>query len=114
VSALSEIGELEHARRLCERMLSFASPLDLFGEEIDPQTGRHLGNFPQAFTHLALINAVMHIIHAEQDAATAAPLAPKTVDEGQAETDAAEASVEVEASLATPRPWTGGNGSGVG
>ena len=62
VSALSEIGEHERARRLCERMLSFASPLELYAEEIDPRTGRHLGNFPQAFTHLALINAVQHVI----------------------------------------------------
>ena len=65
VSALVEIGELDRARRMCEKLLAQASPLDLFGEEIDPETGRHLGNFPQAFTHLALINAVMHVIHAE-------------------------------------------------
>jgi GH15 family glucan-1,4-alpha-glucosidase len=65
-SALCEIGEVERARRLCEKLLSYASPLQLYAEEIDPETGRHLGNFPQAFTHLALINAVMHIIRAEQ------------------------------------------------
>nr|MBA2253963.1 glycoside hydrolase family 15 protein [Chloroflexota bacterium] len=65
VSALVEIGEVARARRLCERLLSFASPLGLYGEEIDPSTGRHLGNFPQAFTHLALINAAMHVIHAD-------------------------------------------------
>ena len=66
VSALVEIGELARARALCEKLLSFASPLPLYAEEIDAATGRHLGNFPQAFTHLALINAVMHIIRAEQ------------------------------------------------
>ena len=49
-------------RQLCEKLLSFASPLGLYAEEIDPRSGRHLGNFPQAFTHLALINAVMHVI----------------------------------------------------
>jgi alpha,alpha-trehalase len=65
VSALVEIGEVERARRLCEKLLALASPLGLFGEEIDPENGRHLGNFPQAFTHLALINAVMHVIRAE-------------------------------------------------
>ena len=50
------------------RFLSYASPLLLYGEEIDPRSGRHLGNFPQAFTHLALINAVMHVIRKEQAA----------------------------------------------
>ena len=65
VSALAEIGEHDRARSLCEKMLSFASPLGLYAEEIDPRSGRHLGNFPQAFTHLALINAVMHIIRAD-------------------------------------------------
>ncbi len=65
VSALVEIGELARARQLCEKLLSYASPLGLYAEELDPRTGRHLGNFPQAFTHLALINAVMHVIRAE-------------------------------------------------
>ena len=67
VSALAEIGEIERARELCEKLLSYASPLLLYAEEIDPHSGRHLGNFPQAFTHLALINAVMHIVSADQD-----------------------------------------------
>jgi GH15 family glucan-1,4-alpha-glucosidase len=66
VSALVEIGELSRARALCEKLLSYASPLALYAEQIDPITGRHLGNFPQAFTHLALINAVEHIITAER------------------------------------------------
>jgi len=66
VSALTEIGEIARARDLCEKLLSFASPLLLYAEEIDATTGRHLGNFPQAFTHLALINAVVHVIRAEQ------------------------------------------------
>ena len=68
VSALVEIGELPRARRLCEKLLAYASPLGLYGEEIDPGSGRHLGNFPQAFTHLALINAVVHVISAERAA----------------------------------------------
>src|SRR4051794_28721685 len=66
VAALVEIGEIDRARALCERLLSHASPLGLYAEEIDARSGRHLGNFPQAFTHLALINAVMHVIRAEQ------------------------------------------------
>ena len=66
VSALSEIGERERARVLCERLLSLASPLGLYAEELDAASGRHLGNFPQAFTHLALINAVAHVIADER------------------------------------------------
>jgi GH15 family glucan-1,4-alpha-glucosidase len=66
VSALVEIGEVQRGRDLCEKLLSYSSPLGLYAEEIDPRTGRHLGNFPQAFTHLALINAVMHVIRADQ------------------------------------------------
>jgi alpha,alpha-trehalase len=62
VSAFAHIGEHTRARELAEKLLSFASPLGLYAEEIDPRSGRHLGNFPQAFTHLALINAVMHVI----------------------------------------------------
>jgi hypothetical protein len=50
-------------------MLGYASPLQLYAEEIDARSGRHLGNFPQAFTHLALINAVMHVIRADQQLA---------------------------------------------
>ena len=66
VSALVEIGEVSRARHLCQRLLGFASPLKLYAEEIDTRNGRHLGNFPQAFTHLALINAVVHVIRAEE------------------------------------------------
>jgi GH15 family glucan-1,4-alpha-glucosidase len=62
VTALSEIGEKARAKAVCEKMLSLASPLGLYGEEIEAESGRHLGNFPQAFTHLALINAVQHVI----------------------------------------------------
>ncbi len=66
VSALSEIGEQARARALCERLLESAGWLDLYAEELDAKSGRHLGNFPQAFTHLALINAVSHVIADEQ------------------------------------------------
>jgi GH15 family glucan-1,4-alpha-glucosidase len=66
VSALVAIGELKRGRGLCERLLSLASELGLYAEEIDPRTGRHLGNFPQALTHLALVNAVMSVVRAER------------------------------------------------
>ncbi len=68
VSALSEIGEPRRARALCERLLEAAGWLDLYAEELEATSGRHLGNFPQAFTHLALINAVSHVIADEQRA----------------------------------------------
>jgi GH15 family glucan-1,4-alpha-glucosidase len=66
VSALSEIGEQARARVLCERLLESAGWLDLYAEELEARSGRHLGNYPQAFTHLALINAVSHVIADEQ------------------------------------------------
>jgi alpha,alpha-trehalase len=62
VSALSIIGETDRAIALCTKLLSLASPLQLYGEEIEAASGRHLGNFPQAFTHLALIDAVLRVI----------------------------------------------------
>ena len=65
VSALSIIGEEQRAQDLMERLLRIASPLGLFAEEFDVETGRHLGNFPQAFSHLALIEAAARIIAAE-------------------------------------------------
>ena len=66
VSALCEIGEVGKARKLCAKLLSFAGPLELYAEEIDAHSGQHLGNFPQAFTHLALINAVLHVVALEE------------------------------------------------
>ncbi|MCW2803338.1 MAG: glycoside hydrolase 15-related protein [Propionibacteriaceae bacterium] len=66
VSALAIIGEDQRARDLMERLLRVASPLGLFAEEFDVDTGRHLGNFPQAFSHLALIEAAGRIIAAER------------------------------------------------
>ena len=62
VSALAIVGELQRARDLMERLLRIASPLGLYAEEFDAATGRHLGNFPQAFSHLALIEAAARII----------------------------------------------------
>jgi alpha,alpha-trehalase len=62
VSALAVVGELQRARDLMERLLRIASPLGLYAEEFDASTGRHLGNFPQAFSHLALIEAAARIM----------------------------------------------------
>jgi GH15 family glucan-1,4-alpha-glucosidase len=62
VSALAMIGEQQAARDLMERLLRVSSPLGLYAEEFDAPTGRHLGNFPQAFSHLALIEAAARIV----------------------------------------------------
>jgi GH15 family glucan-1,4-alpha-glucosidase len=62
VSALAIIGELQEARDLMEKLLKVASPLGLYAEEFDVDTARHLGNFPQAFSHLALIEAAARIM----------------------------------------------------
>jgi GH15 family glucan-1,4-alpha-glucosidase len=66
VSALTIVGEVQRARDLMERLLRVASPLGLYAEEFDAATGRHLGNFPQAFSHLALLEAAGRIIVAER------------------------------------------------
>ena len=66
VSALAIVGQLQRARDLMERLLRVASPLGLYAEEFDAETGRHLGNFPQAFSHLALLEAAGRIIIPER------------------------------------------------
>ena len=66
VSALSIVGEHDRARDLMERLLRVTSPLGLYAEEFDVDTGYHLGNFPQAFSHLALIEAAGRIIATER------------------------------------------------
>ena len=66
VSALAIVGEMQQARDMLERLLKIASPLGLYAEEFDVVGARHLGNFPQAFSHLALIEAAARIIVAER------------------------------------------------
>ena len=65
VSALAIVGQTRRARELMERLVKAASPLGLYAEEFDVETGRHLGNFPQAFSHLALVEAAARLIVAE-------------------------------------------------
>ncbi len=59
--ALALAGRLDDAVRVFHHVLSFANPVGLFSEDIDPQSGALLGNFPQAYTHVGLINAAMTI-----------------------------------------------------
>ncbi len=66
VSALCVVGEHQRGKDLFERLLRIGSPLGLYAEEFDVDTGYHLGNFPQAFSHLALIEAAGRLILAER------------------------------------------------
>ena len=66
VSALTIVGETQRARDLLERLLRIASPLGLYAEEFEVDTARHLGNFPQAFSHLALLEAASRIVLADR------------------------------------------------
>ena len=77
----AEIGEVDRARRCARSCSSYATPLFLYAEEIDPHSGRHLGNFPQAFSHLALVNAVMHLIRADEQLSAEAAGSSGSVDE---------------------------------
>jgi GH15 family glucan-1,4-alpha-glucosidase len=65
VSALAIVGQTRRAIELMERLVKAASPLGLYAEVFYVETGRHLGNFPQAFSHLALVEAAARLIVAE-------------------------------------------------
>ena len=65
VAALTTIGELDRARGLAERLLAYGGRLGLYAEHIDPHSGRQLGNFPHALTHLALIDALLRLMRAD-------------------------------------------------
>jgi alpha,alpha-trehalase len=60
------VGEMQQASDLLEKLLRIASPLGLYAEEFEVGSARHLGNFPQAFSHLALIEAAHRIILSER------------------------------------------------
>ena len=72
VAALTTIGELERARGLAERLLAYGGRLGLYAEHIDPHSGRQLGNFPHALTHLAPIDALLRLMR-RRPAMTAPP-----------------------------------------
>ncbi len=65
---LALLGRIDEAHRLFERLLSLANDVGLLSEEYDPQAGRQLGNFPQAFTHVALVNTAHNLSQADAGA----------------------------------------------
>jgi GH15 family glucan-1,4-alpha-glucosidase len=79
VNALTAIGRVDEARDVFESVVEYASPLGLFAEEIDPETGRQLGNFPQAFSHIGLVNSALYLKEADADWATADKLGEPTL-----------------------------------
>jgi len=68
VDALYMLGRSDEARALFERLLALRNDVGLLAEEYDPASGRHLGNFPQAFSHVALINTAMNLSQGEKPA----------------------------------------------
>jgi hypothetical protein len=79
----------------------------LYAEEMEPHSGRHLGNFPQAFAHLALINAVMHIIRADQSLTEG----PEILTEAPGRLSV-QIGLELEPADAAPHPNASGDDAG--
>ena len=65
IDALVLSGRVNEARERFESILEYVSPLGLLAEEIDAETGTQLGNFPQAFSHIGLINSALYLGRAE-------------------------------------------------
>jgi GH15 family glucan-1,4-alpha-glucosidase len=66
LDCLTHAGRLDEADRLLERLLGLANDVGLYAEEVDPATGELLGNFPQAFTHMALVTSCAHLSAAKR------------------------------------------------
>ena len=65
VRALAESGRVAEATSLFHDLIALASPVGLYGEEMDPLTHHHLGNYPQALTHAALVQAALALRDAD-------------------------------------------------
>ena len=70
IENLCYLGQLEEARERFEALLKFGGPLGLYSEELDPDTGEYLGNYPQAFTHIGLINCAVTLQQAQEGTLT--------------------------------------------
>jgi GH15 family glucan-1,4-alpha-glucosidase len=68
IGCLIQLGRLEEAQRLFERVLSLSNHVGLFSEMVDPQSGDFLGNYPQAFTHIALVHTARNLDRALRQA----------------------------------------------
>lgn len=66
IDNLCYLGRVEEARRRFETILQCGGPLGLFAEELDPNSGKQLGNYPQAFTHIGLINSAVTLQRAQE------------------------------------------------
>jgi GH15 family glucan-1,4-alpha-glucosidase len=75
VECLARAGEAERARELFERLIEFCNDVGLLSEEIDPHSGELIGNFPQAFSHLGLIQAAIALDLPEASMSMQAPAA---------------------------------------
>jgi GH15 family glucan-1,4-alpha-glucosidase len=77
VQCLAKLGDVERAKELFERLAGFANDVGLLAEEVDPTTGELIGNFPQAFTHIGLVNAAWAIAQADDAALADGGLPPR-------------------------------------
>src|SRR5690606_16018758 len=83
VDALHGIGRREEAGTLFERLLGVRNDLGLLSEEFDPRTGRQLGNTPQAYSHVGLVNSARHLSGTHPATAPRAVRAEQQADEGE-------------------------------
>ena len=78
------LGRREDAMRLFKKLVALCNDVGLLSEEYDPRSRRHLGNFPQAFSHVALINTAYNLSHAEKPAEQRSELPKGTAESAEA------------------------------